>query len=225
MKITLLTLFPAYFAGGVFECSIIKKAIDKGIVEVECVDIRSFATGRHQVVDDRPYGGGPGMVMKAEPVVKAIRSVRGPDSHVIYLTPQGETLRAEKSEQIAKAHSHIILLCGHYEGIDERAIELEVDEELSIGDYVVTSGNVAALVVTESVVRFVPGVVGHPEGAIDDTFHTESGFEGPLYTRPQCFEGIEVPPVLLQGNHAEITRWRQEKGRIKQQRRKKVCTH
>lgn len=160
------------------------------------------------------------MVMKAEPVVKAIRSVRQPGSHVIYLTPQGEKLQARMCEQMANSYDHLILLSGHYEGIDERAIMLEVDTELSIGDYVVTSGNVAALVVTEAVVRFIPGVVGHPEGAADDTFHTEGGFEGPLYTRPQCFEGLEVPPVLLQGNHAEITQWRQEKGRSKQQRRK-----
>ncbi len=181
--------------------------------ETECitirhVDIRDFAENRRRV-DDRPFGGGPGMVICPDPVVKAIRSVRRENSHVIYLSPQGSLLKAAKCEALAK-HEHLILLCGHYEGIDERVLAKEVDEEISIGDYVLTSGCSAAVVLVDAVSRFIPGVIGHPDAVKQDSFQ-EGIFDAPHYTSPVLFEGLEVPPVLRGGNHAEIAKWRKQR--------------
>jgi len=214
MDIDVLSLFPEYFEGP-FSCSMIKRAREKGFVNINLINIRSFANDRHQTVDDRPYGGGPGMVMKAEPVVKAIRSVKRKDSRVIYLSPQGRKLEARYCEEIAKKYKHIVLVCGHYEGIDERVIDLEVDEEISIGDYVLTNGAAAAVVLVDAVSRFVPNVIGHPDAVYQDSFHQEEGFDGPCYTRPEDFEGHLVPKVLLNGHHAEIEKWKKEKARKK----------
>lgn len=192
--------------------SMLKRACDQGFVEINAINIRDFAEGRHAQVDERPYGGGPGMLLMAEPVVKAIRSVRTEKSHVVYLSPQGKPLTNAKCQTLALCE-HLILLCGHYEGIDQRAIDLEVDEEISIGDYVLTSGMPAALVLLDAACRFVPGVLGHEESARRDTFsHEEAIFEGPQYTRPETFEGKVVPKVLLGGHHARIEQWRQEQG-------------
>lgn len=212
MKWDILSLFPNFFKSPL-EVSMLKRAQDKGLLTINQVDIRSFAIGKSRQVDDRPYGGGPGMVLMAQPVVAAIRSVKNSKSHVIYLSPQGKPLNAKKCANLAK-NEHVILLCGHYEGVDERAIKMEVDEEVSIGDYVLTSGAPAALVLLDAVSRFIPGVIGNEEATRLDSF--ENGlFEPPLYTRPPIVEGHEVPQVLSQGNHKRIRAWREEKAKEK----------
>jgi len=208
ITIDVLSLFPEYFSGP-FDQSMIKQAKEKGIVALNLVDIRDFAEGRHRRVDDRPYGGGPGMVMMAEPVAKAVRSRRNEDAHVVYLSPQGSPLTTEKCIDLAKK-SHLVMLCGHYEGIDERIIETEVDEEISIGDYVLTNGCIAAIVVIDALLRFVPGFIGHEDAAWQDSF-TKGLLDCPHYTRPEVFEGKKVPEVLLSGNHEEIRKWREKK--------------
>lgn len=205
MQIDILSLFPEYFRGP-FDVSMLMRAQDKGLIEIRHTDIRDFSEDRHQKVDDRPFGGGPGMVMKPDPVVKAIRSVRKAKSHVIYLSPQGTMLTAAKCEQLAQI-DHLVLLCGHYEGIDERAIQIGVDEEISIGDYVLTNGCAAAIVLVDAVSRFIPGVIGHPDAVREDSFQ-DGIFDAPHFTRPEVFEGLEVPAVLRGGNHAEIQKWR-----------------
>ena len=207
MEIDILSLFPDYFEGPL-KCSILGRAQKMGLVKIRHTNIRDFATDRHLTVDDRPYGGGPGMVMMAEPIVKAIRSVKRENSTVVYLSPQGQVLTANKCETFAKEFEHLIILCGHYEGIDERVIQLEVDLEISIGDYVLTNGGPAALVLIDSICRFIPGVIGHPEAAYQDSFHQEAVFDGPHYTRPAEFENIKVPEELLGGNHKEIEAYR-----------------
>ncbi len=212
MIIDILSLFPEYFDGP-FKVSMIKRAIDKGILDVRLTNIRDFGEGKHQKVDDRPYGGGPGMVMMPGPAVAAIRSVKKPGSHVVHLSPQGTLLTAAKCVELSQ-YEHLILLCGHYEGIDERVIEKEVDEEISIGDYVLTNGCLASIVLLDATVRFIPGVLGHEEGALSDSFQGGM-FEGPSYTRPEEFEGLLVPEVLKSGNHSEIEKWRNNKGREK----------
>lgn len=219
MKVDILSLFPDYFAGP-FDVSIIKKAREKGIVEINLIDIRTFANNKHAKVDDRPYGGGPGMVLMPEPVCSAIRCAKqkaGQEgSYVVYLSPQGKKLDAKKCQELAKK-DHLILLCGHYEGVDERIIQSEVDEEISIGDYVLTNGCVAAIVVLDATIRFIPGVLGHEDAAAQDSFQ-EGIFDAPHYTRPEVFEEMPVPDVLKSGNHAEIKKWRDETAREKTKR-------
>lgn len=215
MKIDILSLFPDYFKGP-FDESIIAQARKKGILDIQLIDIRDFADNKYRRVDDRPYGGGPGMVLMPQPVVQAIRSVRQPTAHVVYLSPQGPLLTAKKSRQLAQ-YEHLILLCGHYEGVDERALESEIDEEISIGDYVLTNGCLAAIVLVDSVVRFVPGVLGHESAADEDSF--EKGMlDCPHYTRPEVFEDKAVPEVLLSGNHKKIAEWREKEALKKTQR-------
>lgn len=214
MKIDILSLFPEYFKGP-FDESIIMQARKKGILDISLIDMRDFADNRYRRVDDRPYGGGPGMVLMAQPVVQAIRSVKGPGAHVVYLSPQGAPLTAGKCRELA-GHEHLILLCGHYEGVDERALS-EVDEEISIGDYVLTNGCLAAIVLVDAVVRFIPGVLGHESAASEDSF--EKGIlDCPHYTRPEVFEGKAVPEVLLSGNHKKIAEWRHSKALEKTQK-------
>ncbi len=212
MRFDLLSLFPEYFQGP-FDASIIKRARERGLIGIRLVDIRSFSHERHQKVDDRPFGGGPGMVLMPDPVVAAVRSCRTERSRVIYLSPQGTPLTAARCAQLA-TEEHLILLCGHYEGIDERALELEVDEEISIGDYVLSNGCAAAIVLVDAVSRFIPGVIGHPDAAREDSFQ-EGIFDAPHYTRPEVFEGLAVPDVLRSGNHAAIAKWRHEQARLK----------
>lgn len=207
MRIDILSLFPDYFKGP-FDESIIMQARKKGLLEIQLIDIRNFADNKFRRVDDRPYGGGPGMVIMAQPAVSAIRSVKTPRTKVIYMSPQGRKLTAAKSRELAAAE-HLVILCGHYEGIDERVLESEVDEEISIGDYVLTNGCLAAIVLVDSMARFVPGVIGHESAADEDSF--EQGLlDCPHYTRPEVFEGKEVPAVLLSGNHKRIAEWRKE---------------
>jgi tRNA (guanine37-N1)-methyltransferase len=207
MRIDILSLFPNYFKGP-FDESIIMQARKKGILDINCVDIRDFADNRHRKVDDRPYGGGPGMVMMPQPTIDAIRSVKTDQAKVVYMSPQGRPLTASKCRELAQ-HEHLILLCGHYEGIDERILN-EVDEEISIGDYVLTNGCLSAIVLVDAMVRFVPGVLGHECAANEDSF--ENGvLDCPHYTRPEVYEGMAVPDVLLSGDHKKIAKWRREK--------------
>ena len=215
MRIDVLSLFPGYFRGPLDE-SMLKRAQDKGLLEIGLVDIRDFAEGKHKQVDDRPYGGGPGMVLMPEPVQRAIHSVRQEKSHVVYLSPQGAPLTAQKAEELANCE-HLVLLCGHYEGIDQRVLDAEVDEELSIGDYVLTNGCLPALVLIDATVRFVPGVLGHEDAAQEDSFQ-DGIFDCPHYTRPEHFQGVPVPDVLLSGHHKRIEEWRREQGLDKTRR-------
>jgi len=211
-RFDILSLFPDYFKGP-FDVSMIKRAKESGLLEINLINIRDFAKSRYQQVDDRPYGGGPGMVLMAEPVTRAIRSVKSERSHVIYLTPQGRPLTAKRCAELSEK-PHLIILCGHYEGVDERIIESDVDEEISIGDYVLTSGAPAAIVLVDSVSRFIPGVIGNEEASRQDSF--ENGiFDAPVFTRPPNFEEKEVPAVLRQGNHAEIETWRKKQAIMK----------
>jgi tRNA (guanine37-N1)-methyltransferase len=205
MRFDILSLFPDYFRGP-FDESILRRASEKGALEIAQVDIRDFAEGKHRQVDDRPYGGGPGMVMMAEPVVKAIQSVKKPQSRVVYLSPQGAPLNAKKCKDLA-SYDHLVLLCGHYEGIDQRVLDNEIDEEISVGDYVLTNGCLAAIVLVDAVSRFVPGVIGHDHSAMEDSF--EDGIlDWPHYTRPRSYNGAVVPQVLLDGSHRDIDEWR-----------------
>lgn len=208
MRIEILSLFPDYFRGP-FDVSILKRAREKGLLDLNLVDIRDFSEDKHRRVDDRPYGGGPGMLMTPGPCVRAIRSVKRQNSHVVYLSPKGSLLSAKKCQQLAEKE-HLILLCGHYEGVDQRVIETEVDEEISIGSYVLTNGCLPAIVLVDGVSRFLPGVLGHEEAAYLESFQ-EGRLEAPQYTRPESFEGNRVPEVLLSGNHREIEKWRREK--------------
>lgn len=206
MRIDILSLFPGYFKGP-FDESIIKRAIEKGLVEIHLTDIRNFAKNRHRKVDDRPYGGGAGMVLMPQPTVDALRSVKSSSSHRIYLSPQGKVLTAAKARELA-SKEHLILLSGHYEGVDQRVIDLEIDEEISIGDYVLTNGSIAAIVLVDAVVRLLPGVLGNEGSALEDSFE-KGRLDWPHYTRPEIFEGMQVPDPLLSGNHQAIADWRE----------------
>lgn len=214
MEIDILSLFPEYFQSP-FDVSMLKRAKEKGLLKIRHTNIRDFAENKHRKVDDRPFGGGPGMVLCPEPVAKAIRSVRKEGSHVIYLSPQGTKFTAEKGRELA-LKGHLVLLCGHYEGVDERILETEIDEEISIGDYVLTSGCPAAIVVIDTLARFIPGVIGHPLAVQEDSFE-EGIFDSPHYTRPENFEGKRVPEVLMHGNHAQIRKWRKNQAETKTQ--------
>ncbi len=205
MRIDILSLFPEYFRGP-FDVSILKRARESGLLEILLTDIRNFGLGKHRKVDDRPYGGGPGMVMLPEPIEKAIESVETCHSRVIYLSPQGRKLDAAKCQELAKL-DHLVLLCGHYEGIDERVLEKKVDEEISIGDYVLTNGCLAAIVLVDALVRFIPGVLGNEEAALQDSFQ-QGIFDFPHYVGPKTFADREVPEILFSGHHANIERWR-----------------
>ena len=214
MLIDLLSLFPEYFESPL-KTSMLKRAIENQIIEVRQVDIRDFAEGKHRKADDRPAGGGPGMVMMPEPIVKAIRSVKTPRSLTVYMSPQGKPLTPDVCKRLATCE-HLVILCGHYEGVDQRALDLEVDEEISIGDYILTNGCLSALVLLDAMVRFIPGVLGNELAAVSDSF--EGGvFEGPQYTKPNEFEGFSIPEVLLSGNHEKIEAWRTEQALRKMQ--------
>lgn len=215
MLIDVLSLFPDYFDSPL-QSSILGRAVEKGVLKIRQTQLRDFAEGKYQKVDDRPYGGGAGMVLMPKPVSLAIRSVKRQDSHVIYLSPQGKPLTAALCEHLSKM-PHLVLVCGHYEGLDQRVIEQEVDEEISIGDYVLTNGCLAALVLIDGMARFIPGVLGHEEGAVFDSFQ-QGKLEGPCYTRPEEFEGMRVPEVLLSGHHEKIAEWKEKQGLEKTRR-------
>lgn len=208
MRFDILSLFPEYFKGP-FDESILKRAKERGLIDIHLDDIRNFTNNKWRKVDDRPFGGGPGMVIMAEPVVKAIRQYKKPESKVIYLSPQGTKFTAKKARELSN-EKHLILLCGHYEGIDQRAIELEVDEEISIGDYVLSNGAIAAIVLVDAISRFIPGVLGNEEASLKDSFEDEGILDYPPYTQPREFENLKVPDVLLSGHHEQIEKWRKD---------------
>lgn len=205
MRIDVLTLFPDLFEP-IFGTSMLARAQQSGEAELRAVDLRSFTTDKHRTADDVPYGGGAGMVLKAEPVAAAIDALRGPSTQVIWLTPQGKVYHQEVARRLSQME-HLILLCGHYEGVDERIGTL-VDERLSIGDYVLTGGEAAAWVVTDSVVRLLPGVL--KSGSLERESFDDGLLEGPQYTRPRTFRSLSVPEVLLSGNHEAIRRYRRK---------------
>jgi len=207
MKVDILTLFPNMFSSPLRE-SILGKAIEKGLLQIQTLNVRDFTLDKHQVVDDAPYGGGQGMVMKVEPIARAIESVKSQNrsAWIIYLTPQGKPFDQDLARRLS-TRPHLVLLCGRYEGVDERARDLFVDEEISIGDYVLTGGELAAMVLIDAVSRFIPGVLGSDRSAEEDSFFN-SLLEYPQYTRPVDFRGSRVPEVLLSGNHAAISVWR-----------------
>lgn len=211
MRIDVLTLFPEMF-DGVFGTSILGKARDKGLVSLNTVNFRDFANNKHGTVDDTPYGGGGGMVLKAEPIFGAVEHVLSEDAgedkppRIILMCPQGEKLTQQKVQELA-AEQHLIFVCGHYEGYDERIREHLATDELSVGDYVLTGGELPAMVVIDSVVRLLPGVLGNEQSAVTDSF-SDGLLEYPHYTRPAEFRGWKVPDELLSGHHAEIEKWR-----------------
>lgn len=205
LRIDILTLFPDIFFGPL-GASIVGRALKEKIVEINAVDLRDFTHDRHKTVDDKPYGGGPGMLMKIEPLYEAVQYLKKEDSMVILTSPRGEKFTQATARELA-SERHLIMICGHYEGVDERVRLSLVDREFSIGDYVLTSGNLPAMVMTDAIVRLLPGALGDPESDRDESF--ENGLlEYPQYTRPPEFNGLKVPDVLLSGNHAQIEKWR-----------------
>lgn len=210
MRMDVLTLFPAMF-DAVFAASILGKAKEKGIVALQAVNFRDYANNKHNTVDDAPYGGGGGMVLKAEPIFAAVEALipeEAPKPRVILLCPQGEPYSQQKAEELAK-ESHLIFICGHYEGFDERIREHLVTDEISIGDYVLTGGELAAMVVIDSVARLLPGVLGNELSAVTDSFSTGL-LEYPHYTRPAQFREWDVPDVLISGHHINVANWRRK---------------
>jgi tRNA (guanine37-N1)-methyltransferase len=215
MRFDILTLFPDMFPGYLGQ-SLLKKAIDAGLVEVHLHDIRKWTRDKHLKVDDRPFGGGPGMVMMVQPVVECVEAVEGmaaEPGRLVMLTPRGRRLDQAGVERLAE-NKRIVLLCGRYEGFDDRVTQLLKPEEISIGDYVLNGGEVAAMVIIDAVIRLVPGVLGDAESSKSDSFSTASRLlEFAQYTRPREYRGLEVPEILLSGDHGEIARWREENSR------------
>lgn len=208
MRIDVLTIFPGMFTGPLEE-SIIKRAREKGILNINLVDIRAFSRDKHRAVDDYPFGGGPGMVMCPEPIFLAAEACMAESNttpEIVLLTPQGQQFNQQLAGELA-TREHLILICGHYEGVDERVREVLVNREISIGDYVLTGGEIPAMVVIDAITRLLPGVLGASEGAREESF-AWGLLEYPQYTRPRSFRGLEVPAVLLSGNHEEIRIWR-----------------
>lgn len=213
MKITICSLFPDYFTSPLAH-SILKRAQNSGKLVIEFLNYRSFATSSDGRVDDRPYGGGPGMVLQPQIVASTLRSIDTAfNPHFIHLSPSGKTLNAQKARQLSK-QSHLVLICGHYEGIDQRAIDIFADEEISIGDFVLTSGCPAALLLLDAVARYLPGVLGHPQSTEHES-HEEGLLEAPQFTRPAIFEEKEVPAILRSGDHTKIEAWKKEQSLIK----------
>ncbi len=206
MKFDILTLFPEMFEN--LKQSIIGRAIEKNIININLINIRDFSKDKHKKVDDTPYGGGAGMVMKPDVVYNAYNSIKEKNAKVIYMSPQGKTLNQKKVEELSK-EEHLIILCGHYEGIDQRVLDKIVDEEISIGDYVLTGGELPAMVLIDSVSRYVEGVL--KEDSIKEESFSNGLLEYPQYTRPEVFEGEKVPEILLSGHHKNINKWRKEK--------------
>ncbi|MFA7345122.1 MAG: tRNA (guanosine(37)-N1)-methyltransferase TrmD [Terrimicrobiaceae bacterium] len=217
MKIQILTIFPEVCRAVLGE-SILKRAQEKRLAELEALDLREWTSDKHRSTDDAPYGGGPGMVMTIGPIDRALTGLRRPGTRVIFLSPQGRRFTHKVAEELSR-EPHLILLCGHYEGVDQRVCDHLVDDEISIGDYVLTSGVLPALVVTDAVVRLIPGVLGDLRSAAQDSFVTGL-LDHPHYTRPENYRGWEVPGVLLSGNHAAIEKWRRDQaGKITREKR------
>ena len=206
MKIDILTIFPDMFKG-VFEESIIKRAIENELVEINLIDFREFTNDPHKKVDDTPFGGGAGMVLACQPIFDAVRSIKKEDSKVILLTPSGIPFKQKMAYELS-SFKHIIMICGHYEGFDER-IRSICDYEISIGDYILTGGEIPAMVLTDAITRLIPGVINE-ESHINDSFNDNYLLDYPTYTKPRVYEGMEVPEVLLSGDHAKINEWRKK---------------
>ncbi|MDD5482890.1 MAG: tRNA (guanosine(37)-N1)-methyltransferase TrmD [Kiritimatiellae bacterium] len=217
LRIDVITIFPKILSAFLAE-SILKRAAEKQAVIYNIINMRDFTGDRHQTVDDRPYGGGPGMVIKPEPVFKAVESIKTQEARVILMSPQGRVFNQAEARALGGA-GHLIFICGNYEGVDERVSQALVTDEISIGDYVLTNGALAAAVVIDAIVRLLPNVLGAEESAAMDSFG-EYALEHPQYTRPEVFRGMKVPPVLLSGNHAEIERWRKEQSRARTRARR-----
>jgi tRNA (guanine37-N1)-methyltransferase len=205
VRIDILTLFPEVCRAPLSE-SMMKRAQESGVLDLRIHNLREWTTDKHHIVDDAPFGGGQGMVMKPEPIFAAVESLRSDSSCVVLMTPQGRKLTQTLAVEFS-ARPHLIIICGHYEGVDHRVSEYLVDAEISIGDYVLTNGAIAAVVFVDAIARLAPGVLGHEQSAADDSF-SEGLLEGPHYTRPAEFRGWKVPDVLLSGNHAQIAEWR-----------------
>ena len=225
IRIDVITIFPDLF-GPFLGAGVLGAARESGLLRVETHDLRDWTHDRHRSVDDEPYGGGPGMVMKPEPLVAAIEALAGPKGperrergdRVVLLSPQGEQLGQQKVEALAQ-ETHLVLVCGRYEGVDQRVVDLAVDEEISIGDYVLSGGEVPAMVVIEAVSRFIPGVLGNPDSVGTESFQ-DRRLEGPQYTRPAEFRGLSVPEVLRSGDHGKIARWREAQALERTRRRR-----
>ncbi|MEN7973804.1 MAG: tRNA (guanosine(37)-N1)-methyltransferase TrmD [Verrucomicrobiota bacterium] len=209
LKIDVITIFPQMLDGFLRE-SMMKRAAAAGLVEFNVLNLRDFTTDKHNKTDDRPFGGGPGMVMKAEPMFAAVESLRTPESRVVLMTPQGKAFHQTDARRLADECNHLIFICGHYEGVDERIREALVDEEISIGDYVLTNGVLSAAVVIDAVARLRPGVLGGGEIATEDESFSSGLLEYPQYTRPPEFQGMKVPEILFSGDHGKIADWRRK---------------
>lgn len=217
MKISILTLFPEMFMP--LKTSLIGKATDKKALSIDIIDIRDFSTDKHKKCDDYPFGGGVGMLMTPQPIYDAITSIKGYKNALkIYMSPVGKTLSQDKVVELSN-QKDIIILCGHYEGIDQRIVDMLIDEEISIGDYVLTGGELPAMVLVDAVARYIPGVLGKSESADDESF-ASGMLEYPQYTRPQNFMGHVVPEVLVSGNHEKIAEWKKEQSKIITQKRR-----
>lgn len=207
MKITILTLFPKMFEA--LNESLIGKAIAKGALDIDVVNFRDFSQDKHKRVDDYAFSGGAGLVLTPQPIYDAIQSVITPDSYVVYMSPKGTPLTQSKVKEIANTIKHLVIICGHYEGLDERVIQLCVNEQISVGDFVLTGGEIPAMALVDSVSRYIGGVLHNPESVEDESF-SDNLLEYPQYTRPREFMGLSVPEVLLNGNHKEIEKWKNE---------------
>ena len=217
MKIDVLTLFPAMFAGPLDE-SIVKRAREAGLLDLKVHNLRDYAHDRHKTVDDRPFGGGPGMLLKPEPLFEAVADLARESTRVVLLSPAGRTFNQAIARELAQL-TDLLLISGHYEGFDERVREELADDELSIGDYVLTNGALPAMVIVDAVTRLLPGALGDDESAHEESF-SHGLLEYPQYTRPAEFRGMKVPEVLLSGNHAQIAKWRAEQARLRTKERR-----
>jgi len=224
LRCDIITIFPEFFRA-TFEYGIVRRARAAGLVKTHAHDLRGWTHDKHRIVDDRPFGGGEGMVLKPEPIFAAVKDLTGcadraeypAQTRVVLLSPQGRVFTQEVAQDLSKNASHIVLICGRYEGIDERVVDALATDEISIGDYVLSGGEPAALVVIDAVVRLLPGALGNESSATNESF-SEGLLDHPQYTRPTEFSGLSVPDVLLTGNHAEIARWRREAARRKTER-------
>ncbi|HJT30405.1 MAG TPA: tRNA (guanosine(37)-N1)-methyltransferase TrmD [Pyrinomonadaceae bacterium] len=226
MRFDIITIFPEFFSA-VIDCGILRRARNAGLVEITAHDLRQWTTDKHHVVDDRPFGGGDGMVLKPEPIFTAVEALTGASrredfpakTRVMLLSPQGQVFSQALAQKIAENTAHVVLICGRYEGVDERVAEALITDEISIGDYVLSGGEPAATVVVDAVVRLLPGALGSETSAVFESF-SEGLLDHPQYTRPPEFRGMKVPEVLLSGNHAEIERWRKEAAIAKTRRKR-----
>lgn len=207
MRIDILTLFPEMFTP--LQTSLIGRAVANNKVEINLIDIRDFTLNKHKKVDDYPYGGGDGMVLTPQPLYDAIMSVKKDNSHVIYLSPKGRVLNQNIVKEFATNYDHLVLVCGHYEGIDERIIELCIDEQISLGEFVLTGGEIPAMALTDAILRYIPNVLHNDHSMVDESF-SDGLLEYPQYTHPREFMGLTVPDVLVNGNHKEIKKWQDE---------------